>query len=183
LFVLPRGTVIFIGLLCFIVFLAEAAMLDWSALFLTSLRDFDPAQAGIGYTAFAIAMTFGRLAGDRVVHALGRARILLFGATCAAAGFLVAIIDPSRAAALIGFVLVGLGASNVVPVLFTIAGRQTTMPSSHAIAAITTLGYAGILIGPALIGFVANATNLSMAFGLLAMMLLLVAASARVASR
>src|SRR5260221_3804158 len=56
LFVLPRGTVIFVGLLCFILFLAEAAMLDWSALFLTSLRDFDPAQAGMGYAAFAIAM-------------------------------------------------------------------------------------------------------------------------------
>jgi predicted MFS family arabinose efflux permease len=181
LFVLPRGRVALIGLLCFVVFLAEGAMLDWGALYLTASHGFAPADAGIGYAAFAVAMTLGRLFGDRVVHALGGPKVLLAGGACAALGFVATILVPAGPAALAGFVLVGLGCSNIVPVLFTAAGRQTAMPSSHAVAAITTLGYAGILAGPAMIGLIAEATSLPAAFGLLAALLALVAASARIA--
>jgi acetaldehyde dehydrogenase (acetylating) len=81
--------------------------------------------------------------------------------------------------ALAGFVLVGLGASNIVPILFTAAGNQRAMPASLAIAAITTIGYAGILAGPALIGFMAHLSSLDLAFATLGGALLLVAASSR----
>ncbi len=178
LFVLPHGAVIFIGVLCFIVFLVEGAILDWSALFLTATRGLDASQGGLGYAAFAIAMTSGRLTGDRIVRRFGGKRVLLLGGLFAAAGFFVAIFAPTASVALFGFVLVGLGASNIVPILFSAAGSQTAMPASLAIAAITTIGYAGILAGPALIGFVAHATSLSVAFAGLGCALLLVAASA-----
>jgi predicted MFS family arabinose efflux permease len=178
LFVLPRGMVIVLGLLCFVVFLAEGAMLDWSALFLTTLREVRPEVAGIGYAAFAIAMSIGRLTGDRVVHALGGFRVVL-----SVAGFILAITVQSVPAALGGFVLVGLGASNIVPILFTAAGRQHRMPLSLAVAAITTLAYSGILLGPAVIGFIAHASNLAIAFGAVAALQLLVTASARLATR
>lgn len=183
LFVLPRGLVILLGMLCFVVFLAEGALLDWSALFLTTLRDVRPEVAGMGYAAFAIAMSIGRLTGDRVVHMLGGFRILLFGSLLTVAGFILAITIESVPAALGGFVLVGLGASNIVPILFTAAGRQNRMPLSLAVAAITTLAYSGILLGPALVGFVAHATNLAIAFGAVAALQLLVTASARLATR
>jgi predicted MFS family arabinose efflux permease len=179
LFVLPHGAVIFIGVLCFIVFLVEGAILDWSALFLTATRGLDASQGGLGYAAFAIAMTCGRLTGDRIVRRFGGKRVLLLGGLCAAGGFFVAVSAPSAAVAMIGFVLVGLGASNIVPILFSAAGNQTAMPASLAIAAITTLGYAGILAGPALIGFVAHASSLNIAFAGLGCALLLVAGSAR----
>ena len=92
--ILPRGPVLTLGLLCFITFLAEGAMLDWSAVFLTSRRGVTPGQAGFGYAVFAIAMTLGRLNGDRCVQALGGKRILLFGSLCAAAGLAVAVLVP-----------------------------------------------------------------------------------------
>jgi predicted MFS family arabinose efflux permease len=179
LFVVPHGAVIFIGALCFLCFLAEGAMLDWSALLLTDGAGMDAGQSGMGYAAFAIAMTVGRLTGDKVVSALGGKRVLFLGGVCAAAGFFCAVLAPSGAVALAGFVLVGLGASNIVPILFTAAGNQGAMPPGLAIGAITTLGYAGMLAGPALIGFVAHAASLNLAFAGLGCAMLLIAVTAR----
>jgi predicted MFS family arabinose efflux permease len=183
LFVVPKGIVIFIGLLCFLVFLGEGAVLDWSALFLIATHAVDPAQAGFGYTMFAIAMTIGRLTGDRIVKALGGMRVVVGGGLVAASGFLIAVFAPASPLAFAGFLLVGIGASNIVPVLFTAAGSQTRMPSSLAIAAITTLGYAGIQVGPAAIGFVAQHWTLNIAFMLVALGLIFVAFSWPFASR
>lgn len=177
LFVVPKGIVIFIGILCFLVFLGEGAILDWSALFLIGTHRVDTAQAGFGYTMFAIAMTTGRLTGDWIVKSLGGMVVVVGGALLAAAGFLLAVFAPVQPLAFAGFLLVGLGASNIVPVLFTAAGRQTRMPASLAIAAITTIGYAGILVGPAAIGFVAQHWNLGAAFVLVAAGLVFVALS------
>ena len=182
LFVLPHGTVIFIGILCFIIFLAEGAMLDWSALLLTS-GGLSAAQGGLGYAAFSVAMTVGRLTGDKVVTRFGGKRVMFIGGLFAAAGFFVAVFSPNPFVALLGFVLIGLGASNIVPILFTAAGRQKDMPSGLAISAVTTIGYAGILAGPALIGFVAHASSLHMAFAGLGCAMLLITASASRATR
>jgi MFS family permease len=179
LFVVPHGAVIFIGVLCFLSFLAEGAILDWSALLLTAEQGLDANRAGLGYAAFAIAMTAGRLTGDRVVRKLGGKRVLLLGGLCGACGFFGAVLAPSAPLALVGFVLIGLGASNIVPILFTAAGNQSAMPASLAIGAITTLGYAGILAGPAAIGFIAHAASLKLAFGGLGCAMLLIAASAK----
>jgi predicted MFS family arabinose efflux permease len=183
LFVLPRGIVVFIGMLCFLVFLSEGAILDWSAVFLIDAHDVDPAKAGFGYAAFAVAMTIGRLSGDWIVKSLGGKMIVIGGGLAAAAGFLLAVLASTQPMAFMGFVLVGLGCANIVPVLFTAAGRQKQMPSSLAIAAITTLGYAGILVGPAAIGFLAHHWSLSAAFVLVAAGLIFVAISYPVAAR
>lgn len=178
-FVMPHGAVIFIGLLCFIVFLAEGAMLDWSALLLTAGTGMAADQGGLGYAVFAVAMTAGRLTGDRVVRRWGSARVLLTGGLSTAAGFFIAVLAPLSTVALLGFLLIGIGASNIVPILFTAAGNQRDMPASLAISAITTIGYAGILAGPALIGFIAHAASLNLAFAGLGCAMLLVAGSAR----
>lgn len=173
-FVFPRGKVLLIGILCFIVFMSEGSMLDWGAIFLTSMRGMEKSQAGLGYTAFAIAMTLGRLKGDQVVTALGGKTILLVGGLCASLGLSLVVLVPSVPVALLGFTLVGLGCSNIVPVLFTQTGRQKIMPAGLAIAAITTIGYTGILTGPAAIGFIAHATTLSVSLALVAFCLLAV---------
>lgn len=182
-FVLPRGRVLLIGAVCFAMFLSEGAVLDWSAVFLSSVRNADPATAGFGYVAFAVTMTLGRLTGDRIVQALGAFRVVLGGALIAAAGFAVAILVPSPLAGLAGFALVGAGAANVVPVMFSAAGRQHAMPTHLAVAAVTTMGYAGILLGPAALGFIARLASLSAALGLLVVLLVAVALVARVATR
>jgi predicted MFS family arabinose efflux permease len=178
-FAVPHGTVIFLGIVCFIVFLAEGATLDWGALLLTTSGGFTPDQGGIGYAVFAIAMTVGRLTGDRVIRGLGRKRVMMLGGLCAAVGFYAATLAPASKIALIGFLLIGVGASNIVPILFTAAGRQQDMPPAAAISAVTTLGYAGILAGPALIGFVAHISSLHVAFGGLGCAMLLVAGCSR----
>ena len=179
LFAVPHGVVLFLGVLCFIVFLTEGAMLDWSGVFLVSERGLDSAYAGMGYAAFATAMTIGRLTGDRIVARMGGARVTILGGVCAAVGLAISLVVPHWSAALIGYALVGAGCSNIVPVLFTAVGRQTTMPQSAAIPAMTSLGYAGILVGPAFIGFVAHASALSVALAVLIVLLLFVAASGR----
>lgn len=179
MFVVPRGWVLFLGVLCFILFLAEGAILDWGALFLTHNRDMPAAQAGMGYAVFSVAMTIGRLCGDWVVLKAGRKATLLFGSLCAAAGFVLAITINDSTMTLLGFLLIGFGASNTVPILFSAAGNQKTMPINLAISAMTTIGYAGILAGPALIGFIAQLSSLSVAFSAVAALLLIVAASAR----
>ena len=178
-FAFPRGVVWFLGVLCFILFLAEGSVLDWSAVFLSSVRGMAKSYAGLGYAAFALTMTIGRLTGDRFVHRFGGRNIILIGGLCAAGGFALATLVNSWPVALAGYALVGAGCSNIVPILFTAAGRQTAMPEAVAVPAITTLGYAGILVGPAAIGFVAHAASLPVAFMIVAALLVGVAASGR----
>lgn len=183
MFVVPHGRVVFIGLLCFFGFMTEGTTLDWSAIFLITTHGFEPSSAGIGYVLFSIAMTGGRLTGDRLVHAFGGVRVMAFGGVAAAAGFFVAIFAPWGWLAVSGFFLIGCGAANLVPVLFSAVGRQTDMPPGLAIAAISTFGYFGILVGPAMLGFIAHWLSLGTGFGLVAIMLLVVAANARIAAR
>jgi predicted MFS family arabinose efflux permease len=178
-FAVPHGSVIFLGIVCFVVFLGEGAALDWGALLLTMSGGFTPDQGGLGYAVFAIAMTVGRLTGDRVVRRWGRKRVMALGGLCAAAGFFITTLAPTSEIALVGFSLIGLGASNVAPILFTAAGRQRDMPAAAAVSAVTALGYAGTLAGPALIGFVAHVYSLHVAFGGLGCAMLFITGSSR----
>lgn len=178
-FALPRGIVLFLGILCFICFLTEGAMLDWSAVFLTTERNISPDYAGLGFTAFAITMTIGRLTGDKIVSRLGGAKTVMAGAILAASGLTLSIVTSSWQVAVIGYALIGAGCANIVPVMYTATGRQTTMPESIAIPAVTTLGYAGILVGPAFLGFIAHATSLATAFWALVILLIAVVLSSR----
>lgn len=183
LFVIPRGWVAFLGLLCFILFLAEGAVLDWGALLLIQTRDLPVAQAGLGYAIFSVAMTIGRLTGDRVVKRFSRYSVMVSGCCLAALGIALAVWLPQPQIALLAFLLVGFGLANTVPMLFTAVGAQKTMPANLAISAMTTIGYTGILTGPALIGYISQWLSLSIAFSLIALLLLVVAASARLVTR
>ncbi|HET6390194.1 MFS transporter [Hyphomicrobium sp.] len=178
-FAIPHGVVLLIGLLCFVVFMTEGSVLDWSAVFLTSIRNVDPSLGGLAYAAFSLTMTICRLTGDAVVERVGRARMLLAGPLCAAIGLFVVTLVPSSWGTVIGFGLVGVGCANVVPILFTAIGRQKAMPEHVAVPAVTMIGYLGILAGPAAIGFIAHAVGLLTAFILIAVLLLAVAAGGR----
>jgi MFS family permease len=178
-FAFPHGIVLLIGLLAAASFLIEGAVLDWSAIFMTSIRDVPVARAGAGYIAFSITMTAGRFGGDWVVQRFGGRRVLVAGALCSAIGIALVALVPSWIAGIFGFALVGAGCSNIVPVLFTSAGRQTAMPESLAVPAMTTMGYAGLLAGPAIIGPAAHATSLPITFIALALMMAVVAVAGR----
>ena len=178
-FALPHGVVLLLGVLCCIVFLTEGAVLDWSALFLSGAGFLDNSQAGLGYAAFSCTMTLCRLFGDGVVGRLGPKVLVAGGGLTAALGLVLATQAPWAWASLAGFALVGIGCANIVPVLFSAAGRQREMPEALAVPAITTLGYAGILAGPAAIGLVAQHSSLAVGLLVVAVLLVGVAASAR----
>lgn len=179
---LPRGPVLLLAALTAIVFQVEGAVLDWGALLALGRGLVTPEGAGLGFMLFAAAMTAGRFMGDRVVQQFGGFRVLVAGGLCTIAGIALLLLAPP-VPALAGFVLIGLGASNLVPVLFSLAGRQTVMPAGLAIAAVTTTGYAGILVAPAGIGYIAEATSLPTAFWMLAGFMALVPLSARSITR
>jgi predicted MFS family arabinose efflux permease len=179
-FALAHGRVLLIGVLCSLSFLGEGAVLDWSAVFLRFSRGFSEASGGLGYAAFSVTMGIGRLSGDALVMRFGPARVLRAGGALAAAGFALATLTRWPASAIGGFALVGAGAANVVPVLFSAAGRVAGVPASVALAAVTTIGYMGLLAGPALIGFVAQLSGLPAALALTgALFLVVVIASSR----
>lgn len=175
--------VVFIGMLCFIAFLAEGAVLDWSAVFLHDWRGFSTETAGYGYAAFSVAMAVCRLTGDKIVQRLGPVMVMRAGGLTAAVGFVLAAAAPQGILSLMGFALVGIGASNVVPVMFSAAGRVKEIPASTSIATVATLGYTGILMGPAMIGLAADGWSLPIALSGVAGLLLIVAFSGNIARR
>ncbi|TDQ06618.1 MFS transporter [Pedobacter metabolipauper] len=172
-----NASVLFLGAMCFIVFLSEGAMLDWSAVFLKENRGIDNELSGIGYAAFSIAMATMRLLGDKLVSRFSGKKVVIGGSILAAIGVILVIISPFLIGALAGFILLGLGAANIVPVFIGEGGRLKSVSALVAIPAITTIGYAGQLAGPALLGFIAHHFSLSTAFGVIAFLLLTVAAA------
>ena len=182
LMALPKGPVVILSLLAAITFLVEGALLDWSALLLTALNLSTPARAGIGYALFSVAMTAGRFSGDAITARFGDKSVVFWGGLAVLGGFTSLLTMNGYVMAMAGFVLIGLGASNVVPVLFRQAGAQRAMPIPMAISAVTTIGYAGQLLGPAAMGFVSKLAGLQAAFWLLAALMCLVPVFARAAS-
>ncbi len=177
-FARPRGIVLLLGIVCFSVFLTEGTVLDWSALYLTQVKGMPDTLGGLGYTCFAVAMTAARLTGDRIVRHLGRLTVVVGGSVMMIAGLALVIYVPSWHLSLPGYALVGAGCANIVPVMFSAVGQQSVMPQSVAVPAMTTLGYLGVLSGPALIGYVAHFTSLAVAFSLIMGLMLFVGALA-----
>lgn len=172
-----HGSVLFLGVMCFAFFLAEGAILDWSAIFLRDVKGIEPELAGTGYAAFSIAMAIMRLVGDKLVARLSSKTVVVGGSLVGATGLLIAILSPWVYGALTGFVLLGLGVANVVPIFFSAAAKLPGIAPTVSISAITTIGYTGMLAGPALLGFIAYHFSLSIALGGLAFLLVLVALS------
>lgn len=160
-----HGSVIFLGMLCFCAFLAEGAMLDWSAVFLRDTKGIPPEFGGAGYAAFSIAMAVMRLLGDGLIERFDSKTIVSGGSVLAAAGLILAISSPWMYSVLAGFILLGIGAANMVPVFFSDAGNLRNVSVAVAIPAIGTMGYAGQLAGPAILGFVAHYISIAAAFG------------------
>ena len=166
----PSGIVKWLALLAGIAFLIEGAIMDWGALLMIERAVFSMEQAALGYIAFSITMVIGRLSGDYVVPRIGRRAILLSGGTLVFLGLIAITTLPSPAPNLIGFAVIGLGAANLVPVVFSAAGQQSDMDPNMAVASVTFVGYAGILLGPAIIGFGAQYTSLPLAMASLALL-------------
>ncbi|CNI27317.1 putative inner membrane protein [Yersinia frederiksenii] len=174
----PNFRLVLMALMCMICFMAEGAILDWSGVFLTNDRGLDITHAGWGFAVFGGTMSIMRFTGDKVVSILGRKHVLILSSLFAMAGYAVAVIIPDWKFTLLGFALVGIGAANIVPVLITLAGQEKVMPVNMSVAMVATLGYFGVLGGPALIGFIAHLTDLYTAFCIVALTFIVIAAGA-----
>ncbi|VTQ52677.1 Inner membrane protein ybjJ [Campylobacter jejuni] len=164
----PNFRLMLMAVMAMICFMAEGAVLDWGGVFLTRERGLALEHAGWGFAVFAVAMSLMRLTGDAIVSALGRKRILIVGGVLGIAGYLMVVLLPGWILPLCGFALVGIGAANIVPVLITLAGQEKVMPVNMSVAMVATLGYLGVLGGPALIGFIAHLSSLYVAFSAVA---------------
>ena len=152
-----------LGLMAFCSLLAEGASGDWSAIYLHKSLGADAALSATAFAAFSVAMAVGRLSGDWLTSRLGATQLLRGGGALAALGLTATLLLGRPALALVGFGLIGLGLANVVPTLFSAAGRSRSPAPRVAIATVASVGYAGLLAGPPLIGFVAQAFTLTRA--------------------
>ena len=168
LIAIPRGIVAFVGVTAFIAFLSEGAVMDWSGVYLTTVRGMDLSLAGMGFSVFSGAMLLMRFLGDHVIQRVGQFPVAVGGALLAFVGILLVMFAPVNTLLYLGFFAIGIGSANIVPVFFSLMGRQSVMPVGTAVSAVSTMGYLGILAGPAAIGFVSAQTNLMTAFGMIA---------------
>lgn len=156
----PRRAVWVLGAFCFVCYLAESAVAGWSANLMRFSRGCEPGDAGYAYAAFAGAMTVSRLVGDRVTARFGPVTAMRLGAATAGLGMTVAAAVPSPIAGIIGFAVMGLGAGNTVPIIFSAAGRVPGLPPSLALPGVSAFGMTAFLGGPAVIGLVADTWTL-----------------------
>ncbi|MHA6249015.1 MFS transporter [Pontibacter sp. CAU 1760] len=175
IFVMPDKSLIDLGVICFFAMICEGAMFDWSGVYFKKVIGAESAWVGAGYTAFMCTMAGTRFIADWFTVRFGLKRILQASGLLTALGLLVAVLLPHLYTAILGFLLVGAGVSSVVPLVYSAAGKSKVMSPGVALAAVSTIGFFGFLIGPPLIGFVAGATSLRVSFTIIAAMGLSVA--------
>ncbi len=171
----PDGIILLIGMMCFIAFLSEGAAMDWGGIYLTSKYQLNPAFAGLAYTFFALSMTTGRFAGHVLLKQWGEKNIVTYSAIVAAIGMAIIVTAPVWQVVILGYALLGLGCSNIVPVMFSRVGRQNNMPKAAALSLVSTIAYTGSLSGPALIGLIGEWTGLSTVLTGVAVLLFIIA--------
>ena len=178
-FSLPRGPALFLGLLALLCFAIEGALVDWSALLLKARTQVDAATAALGYSAFSVTMAACRFAGDRLVLRFGPLRVMIVGGLGMFAGLMLAVVSTQFWLSAFGLALIGLAAANVVPLIFAAAARMPGMSAGGGLATVATLGYAGLLMAPPLLGAIAAHTNIAVALGILSLSGIVIAANAR----
>lgn len=169
-FVMPDASLLKLGAIAFCSMICEGAMFDWSGIYFKKVVLAPTELVGIGFTAFMFTMAGGRFIADWFAHRFGLKRTLQISGSLTATGLLIAVIFPYFYTAMAGFLLVGAGVSSVVPMVYSAAGRSKIMSPGVALAAVSTIGFIGFLIGPPVIGFIAGIASLRASFTLIAAM-------------
>jgi MFS family permease len=153
-----------LGIIAFCSMICQGAMFDWSGVYFRKVVVAEPSFIGAGYTAFMVSMTAVRFITDWFSQRLGFEKIIVVCGLCTTAGLLIAVLFPYLLPATIGMLLVGMGVSPGVPLVFSVAAKSRTLPPPVAIAAVSSIGMIGLLIGPPIIGFIAGLTSLKTSF-------------------
>lgn len=171
--VLPKGKIVLIGLVCTIAFLVEGSINDWSGVFMTTEKGIDISQSGLGLTLFTASAFLSRLTGDSLTMHIGPRRLLAFSLPIAFVGFLGILLIGGGPLLFASYVLIGIGCANTVPVFYSLLGTQKEMPIADAVAAVSTIGYVGILLAPAVLGFIGRVFSLTASFALVTALLVI----------
>jgi MFS family permease len=183
LLALPDRSLLVIGAVCLCCTLCEGAMADWSALYYNQVKVDATTISTTGFTAYVLMMAMGRFSGDRLVMAMGYRKVLILDGIFVAGGMALALALKQPWLVIAGFGLVGFGVSTVIPIAYTAAAKSETMKASVALAAVSTIGFTGFLIGPPLIGFIAHEIGLRAALALVILLGIVIIVLARRAVR
>jgi MFS family permease len=159
----PDKALWLLGIICFCCTLCEGAMADWSSLYYMQVVSAVNKVSTTGYTAFALMMALGRLTGDKLIDRFGAKQVLMADGFLIAIGLGLALSLPHYIPVIIGFGMVGVGVATVIPIVYTLASKNEHLPPAASLAAVSSIGFTGFLIGPPVIGFVAHAIGLRMA--------------------
>jgi MFS family permease len=170
LFARPEKSLINLGLIAFCSMLCEGAMFDWSGIYFQKVVGAEKARIGAGFAAFMLTMTTGRFIADWFTNKYGLKTTLQCSGALLSAGLLLAVAFPFFSTAISGFLLVGFGVSSVVPMVYSAAGKSKNLSTGVALAAVSTIGFFGFLLGPPLIGFIAGISSLRISFGVISLL-------------
>ncbi len=167
LFMKPEGVLVQLGVIGFCCMATEGAMFDWSGVYFKDIVQAPASLVVLGYAAFMIMMAAGRFVGDWAIYRLGRKTLLQLSGVLIFAGMMLSVFFPQLLTATLGFMLVGLGVSCVVPTLYSVAGRNNKVPPGIALAMVSSVSYLGFLMGPPLIGYIAELADLRYSYAVI----------------
>ncbi|MBP6557121.1 MAG: MFS transporter [Flavobacterium sp.] len=163
----PDKTLLWLGVICFCGMASEGIMFDWSGVYFKEIIKAPGALVVLGYTTFMISMASGRFLSDVLVAKYGAKKVLIISGFVISSGLYMAVLLPYLIPCTIAFMLVGFGVSNVVPIIFNVAGNNEKVPTGIALTIVTSISFLGFLIGPPLIGFIAELTSLKYSFAII----------------
>jgi MFS family permease len=165
----PEGVLVKLGIIAFCSMAAEGTMFDWSGVYFREIVKAPESLVILGYTTFMIMMATGRFAGDRIIARIGRKKTLQVSGILVFIGLLISVLFPYLVTATIGFFIVGLGVSSVIPTIYSAAARSAKVSPGMALAGVSSIGFLGFLMGPPLIGYIAQISSLQYSFAVVAL--------------
>jgi len=173
-FTMPQGILVLLGIIAFCSMATEGTMFDWSAIYFEDVVKLPHNKAIIGYASFMFMMASGRFLGVYLISKFGRKNLLQISGAIISIGMALAVIFPNIIVAIFGFMLIGLGVSSIVPMVYSIAGNNKKVPAGKAITMVSSIGYFAFLFGPPLIGYVSQLSSLRYSFGIISVFGLLI---------
>jgi MFS family permease len=169
-FKMPHGSLMLLGVIAFCCMSAEGCMFDWSGVYFKQVVKAEGSLVSLGYASFMIMMATGRFTGDRLALKFGRKKMVQLSGVLIFIGMMIAVVFPTIIMATIGFLIIGFGVSSIIPLMFSTAGKIKEVASGIAIATVSGIGFFGFLIGPPLIGYIAQLAGLQYSFAVIAVM-------------
>ncbi|WP_286707063.1 MFS transporter [Flavobacterium sp. 38-13] len=174
-FAKPDGVLLWLGIIGFCCMASEGVMFDWSGVYFKEIVKAPGPLVILGYTSFMIMMASGRFLGDRLIHKYGRKRVLQISGLLISTGLFTSVFLPYLIPSTLAFMLVGLGVSTIVPTVYSIAGKNATVAPGEALTIVSSVSFLGFLMGPPVIGFIAEAAGLQFSFAFIGIFGVLIA--------